>query len=144
MIVTLLSSTIGISSLEMTDVPKEEKGSAIQQNYLGFTESPTIEEYVRKHFENYPIMADVAECESRFRHFDKNGEIIRGKVNKSDIGVMQINEYYHKQTANKLDISLYTLEGNIEYAKYLFEKEGTAPWLASSKCWGVQNHIAKR
>ncbi len=89
-------------------------------------------------------MAEVAKCESEFRQFGKNGDIIRGMVNKSDVGVMQINEYYHGDTADRLGINLYTLEGNIDYATYLFEKEGTSPWLASSKCWGVENHIAKR
>lgn len=107
-------------------------------------ESPTVEEYVREHFENNPIMAEIARCESQFRHFDENGDIIRGELNKSDVGVMQINRYYHDKTAEKLGINLYTLEGNLEYAKYLFKKEGTSPWLASSECWGVENHIAKR
>ncbi|HJO89804.1 MAG: hypothetical protein QGH85_00155 [Candidatus Pacebacteria bacterium] len=111
---------------------------------MRFYESPTVEEYVREHFENYPVMAEVAKCESRFRHFKKNGDIIRGEINRADVGVMQINEHYHKKTADKLGISLYTLQGNVDYATYLFNKEGTSPWLASSKCWGVENHIAKR
>jgi hypothetical protein len=107
-------------------------------------ESPTVEEYVREHFENYPVMAEVAGCESSFRQFGEDGDVIRGKVNKSDVGVMQINEYYHGKTADRLGINLYTLEGNMNYAEYLFEKEGTTPWLASSKCWGVENHVAMR
>ena len=122
----------------------EQKGSVTQADNTRFIESPTVEEYVRKHFKNYPVMAEVAKCESEFRQFGKNGDIIRGKVNSSDVGVMQINEYYHGDTADRLGINLYTLEGNIDYATYLFEKEGTNPWLASSKCWGVENHIAKR
>lgn len=130
--------------MEVNSLLNEEKGSAVQQNLAEFVESPTVEEYVRKHFESYSVMAEIARCESRFRHFGKDGDIIRGEINSADVGVMQINEYYHKKIADKLGISLYTLEGNIEYAKYLFEKEGTAPWLASSKCWGVQNHIAKK
>jgi len=97
---------------------------------------------VRKYFENYSIMAEVAKCESRFRHFKENGDIVRGEKNHADVGVMQINEYYHIDKADKLGLNIYTLEGNVEYAKYLFDKEGTTPWLASSKCWGVQNHIA--
>ncbi|MEK7589813.1 MAG: hypothetical protein AAB475_00980 [Patescibacteria group bacterium] len=109
-----------------------------------FIESPTVEEYVRERFENYPVMAEVAKCESRFRHFKENGDIIRGEVNKSDVGVMQINEYYHSDIADMLGMNLYTLEGNVEYAEYLFKKEGTSPWLASSKCWGVKNHISMR
>jgi len=123
----------------------EGKGSAASQiEDVRFKESPTVEEYVREHFENYPVMAEVAKCESRFRHFKKDGDIIRGEINRADVGVMQINERYHGKTAAWLGINLYTLEGNVQYATYLFEKEGTSPWLASSKCWGVKNHITKK
>ena len=125
-------------------MPAGRQGSVTQTENTRFIESPTVEEYVREHFENYPVMAEVARCESRFRHFNKNGNIIRGEVNAEDVGVMQINEHYHSDTADKLGISLYTLEGNVDYATYLFEKQGTSPWLASSKCWGARNHIAKR
>ena len=139
---SLLSSTTGAPLVEASVV--EQKGSMIQIDNTRFIESPTVEEYVREHFENYPVMAEVAGCESSFRQFGKNGDIIRGRVNDDDVGVMQINEYYHGDTSDRLGINLYTLEGNIDYATYLFEKEGTSPWLASSKCWGVENHIAKR
>ncbi|MBL7045258.1 MAG: hypothetical protein ISR98_01530 [Parcubacteria group bacterium] len=139
---SLLGSTTGAPLVEASVT--DQKGSITQINNTRFIESPTVEEYVREHFENYPVMAEVAKCESRFRHFKKNGDVIRGLVNSSDVGVMQINEYYHSDTADRLGINLYTLEGNIDYATYLFEKEGTSPWLASSKCWGVENHIAKR
>jgi hypothetical protein len=92
--------------------------------------------YVREYFKDDPIMAEIAYCESRFRHLTKDGEIFRGKVNKSDIGVMQINTYYHRDAAEKLDIDLYSLNGNLEYAQYLYEKEGTVPWNSSKPCWG--------
>jgi len=101
----------------------------------GFTESPTIEEYVGTYFEETPLLAKVAWCESRNRQFTKNGDIFRGKVNNRDVGVMQINEYYHGKRAEELGYDLYSLDGNLTYAKYLFEKEGVAPWKASSKCW---------
>lgn len=141
-----LSSTSGLPAqtgapLVVATVATEQENVA-DKEVAKFIESPTVEEYVRERFENYPVMAEVAKCESRFRHFKKNGDIIRGEINNKDIGVMQINEQYHGKTADKLGISLYTLEGNIKYAEYLFKKEGTAPWLASSKCWDVENHIA--
>lgn len=88
-------------------------------------------------------MAEIARCESRFRHVGENGSIIRGEENRSDVGVMQINEYYHEKTADTLGIDLYTLDGNLAYARSLYEREGTAPWNASKTCWGDQ-HIAQR
>ena len=106
-----------------------------------FALSPTTEEYVREYFEEIPILADIAWCESRYRQFTPGGDIFRGEVNKEDVGVMQINEHYHLKTAENLDLNLYTLDGNLAYAKYLYEKEGTAPWVHSKKCWGKNDFL---
>lgn len=96
----------------------------------------SLEEYVEAYFKDEPILAEIARCESRFRHLNKSGEILRGEVNAFDIGVMQINTHYHEETADDLGINLHTLEGNLSYARYLFEKEGTKPWVSSKPCWG--------
>ncbi|MDD5050260.1 MAG: hypothetical protein PHV93_00770 [Candidatus Pacebacteria bacterium] len=95
----------------------------------------TLEAHVREVFKDTPILAEVARCESQFRQFGTDGKIIRGEVNKHDVGLMQINEGYHAEQAEKLGLDLYTLDGNIAYAKVLYEKEGTAPWSASKPCW---------
>ncbi len=89
-------------------------------------------------------MKDIAWCESRFRHYGENGKIIRGEINKGDIGVMQINEYYHADTAARKEIDLYTFSGNLEYARDLYKRQGTEPWKSSMKCWGENNHVAIR
>ena len=96
----------------------------------------TMGAYVREYFEDEPIMADIAWCESRFRHVGPDGEIFRGKVNDQDIGVMQINTRYHQARAEGMGIDIYSLEGNLEYAKFLYEKQGTKPWNSSKPCWG--------
>lgn len=100
------------------------------------TEPLTIEDQVRAHFSDVPALAGVAYCESRFRQYDANGNILRGIVNSRDVGVFQINEHYHLETALKKGIDLYTLEGNMEYARYLYENQGLQPWKASRPCWG--------
>ncbi len=92
--------------------------------------------YVREYYSETPILAEIAWCESRFRHLNKDGEIFRGKVNKSDIGVMQVNTYYHEKKAGELGYDLYSLRGNLEYAQYLYDTEGTTPWNSSKPCWG--------
>ena len=96
----------------------------------------TMSAYVRQYFAHEPILAEIAWCESRMRHLGPDGEIFRGKVNKSDIGVMQINTAYHREKAEELDFDLYSLNGNLAYAQYLFDKEGTKPWASSKPCWG--------
>lgn len=95
----------------------------------------TLEELVRDYFAETPILAKVARCESQFRHFGKNGNIIRGIANAKDVGVMQINEEYHGDKAKTLGLDIYSLDGNLAYAKYLYEKESTKPWRSSAKCW---------
>jgi len=103
-----------------------------------------VEEYVNAYFADIPVMKDVAWCESRYRHLDKKGEVLRGEINRGDVGVMQINEYYHGKTAKEFGLDLHDLGDNMAYARYLFENEGTTPWLSSVKCWGKGNHIAKK
>jgi len=102
----------------------------------------TVEEYVRQEFADIPIMIDVARCESQFRQFDENGNVLQGYVDNRDTGVFQINTYYHQDTATKLGIDFFTLEGNVEYARYLYEHQGTAPWNASSPCWSKLREVA--
>jgi hypothetical protein len=102
----------------------------------------TVEQYVREYFADDPIMAEIARCESRFKQFDKDGSIHRGVVNDQDLGVMQVNEFYHGVTAKKLGLDLYSIQGNVAYAKYLYDKEGTQPWISSSPCWS-KSKVAK-
>ena len=103
----------------------------------------TTEESVEAYFSDLPIMVDIAHCESRFRQTDTEGNVFRGVQNRYDVGVMQINELYHLDEAKKLGINIYTLKGNMEYARYLYENQGARPWMASSPCWAQSQKIAK-
>lgn len=96
----------------------------------------STEQYVRKYFKDIPIMVEIARCESTFRHLDKDGEVHRGRVVAEDVGVMQINEYYHLDQAVKKNIDIYSLDGNLTYARDLYERQGTRPWNSSKPCWG--------
>ena len=118
-------------------------GTVGESTYM-FAESPTVEEYVREYFEEIPILATVAWCESRYRQFSPDGDIFRGEINPADVGVMQINEYYHLETAQELGLNIHSLEGNLAYAKYLYEKQGVDPWVHSKKCWSQGEHITRK
>src|SRR3989344_3291660 len=95
----------------------------------------TTEEIVKEYFADAPIMVEIARCESTFRQTNSKGEVLRGIANSRDVGVMQINERYHGKTAEKMDVDIYSIDGNLEYARHLYEKQGTKPWKASEKCW---------
>lgn len=81
------------------------------------------------------ILLRIAECESNNRQFNEDGSVLRGRKNPSDVGRFQINEFYHLETARKLNMDIYTWEDNTAYALYLFEKNGTRDWLWSASCW---------
>jgi hypothetical protein len=119
----------------------EMKGPVTEQNIqMTLSSQKSTEELVREYFKDNPELVAVAWCESRFRQVDKNGEIHRGLVNSDDIGVMQINLMYHAEEALKHELNLYTLEGNMAYAKVLFDKQGLQPWSASKPCWEKYLH----
>jgi hypothetical protein len=107
---------------------------------------PTREEtrvFTEEYFKDEPILIDIARCESHFMQFNKDGSMHRGRVNDQDVGVMQINEYFHLETSIKKGYDIYTIEGNLAYARDLYEREGTQPWSSSKPCWGSSEHLAK-
>lgn len=97
----------------------------------------TLEAYVEEYFAETPVLANIAWCESRMRHFDERGGLLRGAVDSDDIGVMQINTRFHGEKAKELRLNLHALRGNLEYARYLYDTQGTRPWFKSAPCWGT-------
>ncbi len=125
----MIASSIGSSMTPPAIATTSQASTKVEAQVM------TAEEYVRNYFSDIPVMIEIAKCESRFRQYDKNGEVLRGKVNSLDRGVMQINEYYHGEDAEKLGFDILTIEGNTAYARYIFEKYGVRPWKSSSPCW---------
>ncbi len=106
-----------------------EAGNTLSQN------PDTVGAYVRQYYADTPILADIAWCESRMRQWNPDGTVFRGTTNHFDVGVMQVNELYQGDKAEELDMNIYSLAGNLEYAKYLYDKEGAKPWASSEACW---------
>ncbi len=133
----VLSSAIGVGNpIVATETPKLDGQNIVKE--ISTREVETImstEQYVRKYFSDIPIMIQIAKCESNFRQLDKDGDVHRGETNPEDVGVMQINEHYQLDKAEKENYNIYTLEGNTAYARELYEKQGTAPWNSSKACW---------
>jgi hypothetical protein len=138
----VISAIGGVNSqIAIKDTPKLEN-SVTESSVVRKVSNEDIdnmmstEKYVRQYFSDVPIMIEVARCESHFRQLDKDGDIHRGVVNNADVGVMQINEFYHLDQAERKNYNIYTLEGNVAYARDLYEREGTQPWSSSKPCWG--------
>ncbi len=78
------------------------------------------------------MLKRICTAESGFKQFNKNGTVVRGMVNPSDIGICQINEPINNDLARKLGFDIYTEKGNLEFAQYLFNERGVQPWMASA------------
>lgn len=96
----------------------------------------TIKERLIREFGVDSIMIKIAWCESRYNQFNPDGSVHRGIINSHDVGIFQINETYHLQDSKRMGINIYTVEGNIAYARYLYKNQGTRPWNWSKEtCW---------
>lgn len=95
-----------------------------------------IQQAVTRFFKDTPEMVAIAKCESEFRQYTDAGNTLRGGANNRMIGVYQVNEVYHRQTAELLGHNIDTLMGNLLYAKHLLLTQGLEPWWASKYCWG--------
>lgn len=87
-------------------------------------------------FDDIPMLVKICKAESGSRQFNKKGDVIRGKVNPSDIGFCQINEYINNDEARRLGFDIYTEQGNKDYAVWLYLHRGEGPWLSSKGVWG--------
>lgn len=139
MMVSTLTGTT--TPVRMPEIPKVEntvsEANIVKQiSKKDVSTMMSTEQYIRKYFKDIPIMIEIARCESTFRQLDDDGEVHRGNVVPQDVGVMQINEYYHLNQAVKKNYDIYTIEGNTAYARDLYERQGTQPWNSSKPCWG--------
>lgn len=111
----------------------------------GLHDKTAVIEAVQKEFEDVPAMVEIARCESKFRQFTDSGNVFYGGYGNQMIGIFQFYESVHSGTASRLGHDLGTIEGNIAYARYLYEMEGLSPWNSSKSCWehALSTHVAK-
>jgi hypothetical protein len=90
----------------------------------------------------YPLLKHIASCESwgdpnkEPREFNALGTVLRGYPNPNDIGLAQINLPTWGAKAKELGFDLYTYQGNLGMAKWIYDHYGSAPWKYSKGCWG--------
>ena len=126
--------------LSLTKTAEAEAPTIKTVEEVEVIEVKTTEQIIREEFADVPILIDIARCESRFRQFE-NGKVLTGIVDPRDTGVFQVNTHYHLAAANKLGYDIFSLKGNMEYARWLYGKEGTRPWDASKRCWGEVREV---
>lgn len=151
---SLSSSAVAVLPAYNTQVEMPEVEMSLQaepsevrsEDYEPLTDSKNVERFIEDYFADMPIMAKIAKCESRNRHYNSRGEVLRGEKTPLDRGVMQINLFYHAATAEKMGLDVHDIDDNVAYARYLYEKSGAKPWMSSSPCWSkfTSNEVAKK
>ncbi len=99
------------------------------------TITQTIEVPAEQRLSDYPILVKICNAESGGKQFKANGDVIRGRVNPSDIGICQINEEINNDQARRLGFDIFTEKGNEDMAIWMFVNEGTDPWDSSKAGW---------
>lgn len=80
-------------------------------------------------------MAEVSRCESGFTQYTVYGTPLKGKITPRDTGAMQVNKDYHEDSAEALGLDLDHIDGNLKYARHLYNQNGYSDWSASKGCW---------
>lgn len=147
MTITILTSLFLLLSGQHTEkitLPEiaQEQAQVLEQKKNVVKTPAEVQETVEEYFHDIPIMTRVAFCESSYRQHDKNGKVLRGKVDNRDVGVMQINEGYHLTRAKDLGLDIHSIEDNMRYARYLYNDQGLRPWKSSAPCWAKSPEIA--
>ncbi len=115
----------------------------LQENYIADnipvqekTMDGEISRLAKKYKQDENLARKIIDCESKAysraenKNYDENGVWW-----STDYGPWQINNYYHEDTANKMDLDIHDQWDNLEYGFYLMSEEGTDPWNASAYCW---------
>ena len=131
--ISLFSSVFSANTFDTTQEIAQATPKAVSSEAV---KAPlTFESIVRNRFADKPVLVKIAICESGLKHFDKNGEVLKGWMTPQDIGVMQINKSYHLEKSKEMGLDIYKLEDNLTYAEYLYKTQGVGPWYASAPCW---------
>jgi soluble lytic murein transglycosylase-like protein len=110
-----------------TETPLEAPISPVEQR----KPVDLIQHYADKYNVPSDLPRAIIHCESR----TNQAAIGRAAVVGVDVGLWQINTYYHEATAARMGMDIWTAEGNLDYGFYLYTQQGSRPWSASRPCW---------
>jgi hypothetical protein len=83
----------------------------------------------------YRVMRELGRPEQKPRQFLPDGSVLHDQTTPDDIGMAQINLGYWGAEALKLGYDIYTYDGNLKMAKWIFDHYGSGPWFWSRSCW---------
>ena len=102
----------------------------------------TIEQKITKlaleYHVNPAVVHAIISCESEY----KSSAIGKMAVIGQDIGIWQINSYFHEEAAKERGLNIYNSNDNLRYGMILLFEKGTQPWKASRTCWSKKLSVA--
>lgn len=115
---------------------------------VNYATNEGMQQFVTEFFTNYDAeeMIPIIACESEFKHYNDNGEVLKNMQGSSATGIAQIlasvhpdpqviaryNRRNHTQYRVE-DFDITTLAGNVWYALILYETRGTRDWECAKK-----------
>lgn len=75
----------------------------------------------------------IAQCESGLQQYKNDGTLVTNPSSGA-FGMFQ-DLPSHKRLATKMGLDLTDTVEHIQYNIWLYNKYGSAPWLASKPCW---------
>ena len=97
------------------------------------TLNETIERLARKYHQSVKVAKAIIHCESKGKQSARNYQAVVGV----DIGMWQLNSYYHSKSAARMGFDIYKSADNLEYGFVLLSEQGLLPWSASKYCWSA-------
>jgi len=99
-----------------------------------------VKALIRETFPEDPGRAiAIATCESGLQQWHPDGRVVRGKVDKDDTGLFQINNRYWSDEAERLGLDYEnSIEDNVQMARHIYDTQGVTAWV----CYNKDMHLA--
>lgn len=104
---------------------------------VGFDVNTEITRLSKQYLIDEDLVKRIIKCESGFVKDALNINKRDGVAWSKDIGLGQINDYYHKETMIKLGLDIYTPKDNLAYMFILLKEDPLVHYKASSGCWSL-------
>lgn len=85
-------------------------------------------------YKDFSRLRAISGCESNFEQY-KNGKVHVGDTTPTDHGGFMISLIWHAKTARAMGLNVDKMKDNVDYAIFLYKKNGVSDWKASRRCW---------